>query len=139
MAERREQLRGEDRDDGDHHEQLDQGERPWGGRSCFHQVRESKDDAGPSQGRIGFPAFLVTVSISFALGQARCGLCAGHRVWGGLRCGPFDASWLAPVFLQAGGCRAVARLVHLDRGSGRADAVLFYDIPAMTSVRIETH
>ena len=71
MAERREQLRGENRDDGDHLEQLDQGERPWGGRSCFHQVRESKDDAGPSQGRIGFPVFLVTVSISFALGQAR--------------------------------------------------------------------
>ena len=47
-----------------------------GCRSCFHQVRESKDDAGPSQGRIGFSVFLVTVSISFALGQARCGLCA---------------------------------------------------------------
>ena len=44
--------------------------------------------------------FLVTLSISFALGQARCGLCAGHRVWGGLRCGPFDASWLAPVFFK---------------------------------------
>ena len=109
------------------------------GRSCFYQVRESKDDAGQSQGWIGFPAFLVTVSISFALGQARCGLCAGHRVWGGLRRGPFDASWLDPVFLQAGGCRAVARLVHPDRGSGRADAVLFYDIPAMTGVRIETY
>ena len=28
LAECREQQRGEDRNDGDHHEQLDQGERP---------------------------------------------------------------------------------------------------------------
>ena len=45
--------------------------------------------------------------------------------------------WLQFFFKPEG--RAVARLVHPVRGSGRADAVLFYDIPAMTGVRIETY
>ena len=69
-----------------------------------------------------------------ALWIVRC-----HRVWGGLRCGPFDASWLAPVFFKPEDAGQLLDWFTLIVDPAGRMPFYFYDIPAMTSVRIETH